>query len=201
MTALRDEFEVTHDKGGFTYVSWSQVADRLDESGEQWSFQIVALGPDWCHGRLTLGLREFDNIGYAENADADWKKEPYKDAVSDAFKRCAALAGVARYLYDSTSSTGRAQVPSSPARPAARPTVVRDDDPYTDLPPAWEDSKPVDPRDGGACPEHGIPWTLKPAGVSKAGREYDAFWKCDGKTDGEFCKAKPTKAWQARHEG
>jgi hypothetical protein len=216
MTALRDEFAITHDKGGFTYVSWSQVADRLDESGESWSFQIVTLGPDWCHGRLTIGLRDFDNIGYAENADAEWKKEPYKDAVSDAFKRCAALAGVARYLYDkdSPSGTGRAGVPSSSARPAAvtRPVVLRDemgrpppvveDDPYADLPPPWEasDFKPSANPHEDVCPDHNVPWTLKEAGTSKAGKPYDAFWKCDAKTDGEFCRNKPSKQWQARHE-
>ena len=205
MTTLRDPFDVTHDKGGFTYVSWSQVAERLDEVGEPWSFAIMALGPDWCHGRLTIGTRHFENIGYAENVDEKWKKEPYKDAASDAFKRCAALAGVARYLYDkdaphSPSGNGRA-VPS-PARPSAAPV----DDPYADLPNEWEtNGKPTATNSASAsedyCPEHAIRWTLKPAGTSKAGKDYDAFWKCDGKTDGEFCKAKPSKAWQARHEG
>jgi hypothetical protein len=203
MTALRDEFAVTHDKGGFTYVSWSQVADRLDEAGGPWSFAVMALGPDWCHGRLTIGDRHYENIGYAENAEAEWKKEPYKDAVSDAFKRCAALAGVARYLYDkdSPASTGRAAPP--PARPVAppKPTVVPDD-PYADLPPPWEasDFKPSANPHEDVCPDHNIPWTLKPAGTSKAGKPYDAFWKCDAKTDGEFCRNKPSKAWQARHE-
>jgi hypothetical protein len=204
MTALRDPFEVTHDKGGFTYVSWSQVADRLDEVGEPWSFQIVALGPDWCHGRLTLGLRDFDNIGYAENADADWKKEPYKDAVSDAFKRCAALAGVARYLYEKDSTNGTGRVAPPPTRPAAvtRPTIVADD-PTVDLPPPWEasDFKPSANPHEDVCPDHNVPWTLKEAGTSKAGKPYDAFWKCDAKTDGEFCKNKPSRQWQARHEG
>jgi hypothetical protein len=199
MTALRDPFEVTHDKGGFTYVSWSQVADRLDEGTEPWSFAIMQLGPDWCHGRLTIGDRSYENVGYAENADAEWKKEPYKDAVSDAFKRCAALAGVARYLYkDSPSGTGRVASPP-PARPAAapRPTIVADD-PYADLPPPWEreDFKTED-----TCPDHELAWVLKPGGTSKTtGKPYDAFWACPS-DERPFCKNKPSRAWQARHEG
>jgi hypothetical protein len=200
MTALRDPFEVTHDKGGFTYVSWSQVADRLDEGTEPWSFAIMQLGPDWCHGRLTIGDRSYENVGYAENADAEWKKEPYKDAVSDAFKRCAALAGVARYLYDKDSPSGTGRVASPPpARPAAapRPTIVADD-PYADLPPPWEreDFKTED-----TCPDHELAWVLKPGGTSKTtGKPYDAFWACPS-DERPFCKNKPSRAWQARHEG
>jgi hypothetical protein len=200
MTALRDPFEVTHDKGGFTYVSWSQVADRLDEGTEPWSFAIMQLGPDWCHGRLTIGDRFYENVGYAENADAEWKKEPYKDAVSDAFKRCAALAGVARYLYDKDSPSGTGRVASPPpARPAAapRPTIVADD-PYADLPPPWEreDFKTED-----TCPDHELAWVLKPGGTSKTtGKPYDAFWACPS-DERPFCKNKPSRAWQARHEG
>jgi hypothetical protein len=132
MTALRDPFEVTHKKdiknklgevvAQVDYVGWSQSADRLDDvHPEDWSFSVMGIGEDWVHGRLTIGDRHFENIGYAENAEAAWKKEVLKDAVSDAFKRCAALAGVARYLYDkdSPSGTGRAGSPSSPARPQA----------------------------------------------------------------------------------
>jgi hypothetical protein len=200
MTALRDPFEVTHDKGGFTYVSWSQVADRLDEGTEPWSFAIMQLGPDWCHGRLTIGDRFYENVGYAENADAEWKKEPYKDAVSDAFKRCAALAGVARYLYDKDSPSGTGRVASPPpARPAAapRPTVVADD-PYADLPPPWERE---DFKNEDTCPDHELAWVLKPGGTSKTtGKPYDAFWACPS-DERPFCKNKPSKAWQARHEG
>jgi hypothetical protein len=184
MTALRDPFEVTHDKGGFTYVSWSQVADRLDEGLEPWSFAIMQLGPDWCHGRLTIGDRFYENVGYAENADAEWKKEPYKDPP--------------------------------PARPAAapRPTVVRDmpptdregnlltrkdvDDPYADLPPPWERE---DFKNEDTCPDHELAWVLKPGGTSKTtGKPYDAFWACPS-DERPFCKNKPSRAWQARHEG
>lgn len=134
MTSLRDPFDKTHTKTvqtkrgevSFTYVSWSQVADRLDEAAPGWSFTIRQLGDDWCWGQLTIGGQTFDNIGYAENADQAWKGEVLKDAVSDALKRCAALAGVARYLYDKDSSQGTARAgTSSPVRAAApRPIQV-----------------------------------------------------------------------------
>lgn len=128
MTQLRDPFAVVHKKplknkmgqvvAELDYVGWSQVADRLDEAGGEWSFQIVQLGEDWCWGRLTLNGRTFENVGYAENADQDWKKEALKDAVSDALKRCAALAGVARYLYDKDSTPART-APAAPQRSVA----------------------------------------------------------------------------------
>jgi hypothetical protein len=211
MTALRDPFEVTHKKdiknklgevvAQVDYVGWSQSADRLDDvHPEDWSFSVMGIGEDWVHGRLTIGDRHFENIGYAENAEAAWKKEVLKDAVSDAFKRCAALAGVARYLYDKDSPSGTGRVASPPpARPAAapRPTIVADD-PYADLPPPWEreDFKTED-----TCPDHELAWVLKPGGTSKTtGKPYDAFWACPS-DERPFCKNKPSRAWQARHEG
>jgi hypothetical protein len=211
MTALRDPFEVTHKKdiknklgevvAQVDYVGWSQSADRLDDvHPEDWSFSVMGIGEDWVHGRLTIGDRHFENIGYAENAEAAWKKEVLKDAVSDAFKRCAALAGVARYLYDKDSPSGTGRVASPPpARPAAapRPTVVADD-PYADLPPPWERE---DFKNEDTCPDHELAWVLKPGGTSKTtGKPYDAFWACPS-DERPFCKNKPSKAWQARHEG
>lgn len=42
------------------------------------------------------------------------------------------------------------------------------------------------------CSVHGTPMTLKPAGVSKAGKAYPAFWACATRNaDGSFCKSKP----------
>ncbi len=211
MTTLRDPFASVHQRdiknrkgevvAQVDYVGWSQSADRLDDvHPDGWSFAVVAVGEDWAHGRLTIGDRHYENIGYAENAEAEWKKEVLKDAVSDAFKRCAALAGVARYLYD---KDGPARLVEAPRRPQPAQPV---DDPYEDLPNDWETETAYVAqavRDTGedACPDHNLRWTLKPAGTSKAGKPYDAFWKCDGRTNDEFCKAKPSRAWQARREG
>ncbi len=131
MTTLRDAFDHTYEKGGFTYVSWSQVADRLDEAAPGWSFTIRQLGEDYCWGQLTIDGRTFENIGYAENVDQTWKKEPLKDAVSDALKRCAAMAGVGRYLYDKEAPTTRQNGHSAPPRPQVAPPAARSS---TDVP-------------------------------------------------------------------
>ena len=44
------------------------------------------------------------------------------------------------------------------------------------------------------CAVHGNYMTLKPAGVSKAGRKYPAFWSCGQKNaDSSWCSYKPPK--------
>lgn len=56
----------------------------------------------------------------------------------------------------------------------------------------------------GECPDHRTAWSHKPAGVSKAGKAYNAFYACSGKSNGDFCKRKPSIAWvnaQVRDEG
>jgi len=38
------------------------------------------------------------------------------------------------------------------------------------------------------CETHDRPLVIQPAGVSKQGKAYKAFWKCEEKVDGKFCK-------------
>lgn len=38
------------------------------------------------------------------------------------------------------------------------------------------------------CDTHDRPLVIQPAGVSKQGKTYKAFWKCNEKIDGKFCK-------------
>lgn len=187
MTAgLRDPFDVIHQKvvetkgGSITldYISWSQVADRLDDAAPGWSFEVVQLHDDWCLGRLTIGERRFENVGYAENADQAWKKEALKDAVSDALKRCAALAGVGRYLYDKDSPAPHqavAQRPPSPprqaasSRPAGEPPLYTDEDDEV-----WAKAKAVAtgaPILDAPCAEHPGAGTWRPSNKGDGG-----FW-------------------------
>lgn len=52
------------------------------------------------------------------------------------------------------------------------------------------------------CPNHQKPWVIKPAGVSKTGKEYAAFYKCperDSSTRSGYCDKKPVKAWTDAH--
>ena len=110
-------------------------------------------------------------------------------------KRGIATAEDVRNKQDSPSGNGRA-VPS-PVRPSAAP-----DDPYADLPNEWEtNGKPTAQDHDGTCPDHDLAWVLQPGGISKTtGKPYDPFWACPSQ-DRPFCKNKPSKAWQARHEG
>lgn len=196
---LRDPFDnVLRRENKFDYVPWSSIADRLDEAAPGWSFAILAIGPDWVHGRLTLGTQTFENIGYAENAEADWAKEVLKHAATDSFKRCAALAGVARYLYDKDAGAGGV------ARPAPRPTPVQaapqrpvavpadlpwtEDEllPYDGPTPVFEPiGKGGSFMPGDECPEH--------PGEKWKGTVGDLFHK---KPEGGYCRPvgqKPTR--------
>lgn len=59
---------------------------------------------------------------------------------------------------------------------------------------------PADTPGLGKCPFHNTPWTVKSAGVSKMGKPYQSFYKCDGKDpDGTFCNRKPVKGWVDAH--
>jgi hypothetical protein len=183
------------------YIDARFVMDRLDELGPaNWQDRYE----DRPNGsvRCGIGINVDGNWVWKWDVGDESDIEADKGAHSGAFKRAGVKWGIGRDLYGaSTNGTGRAAPP--PARPAAvsRPSIVADD-PTVDLPPPWEasDFKPSANPHEDVCPDHNVPWTLKEAGTSKAGKPYDAFWKCDAKTDGEFCKNKPSRQWQARHE-
>ncbi len=183
MTTLKEPFDKTFEKGGFTYVSWSQVADRLDEAAPGWSFSIIQFGEDWALGRLVFDGRSFDNFGYAENASADWKKEALKDAASDALKRCAAMAGVARYLYDKDDpriTQGR----TVGAPPVARPAPSGNG---ADRTQAASAPAPV----GSVCPKHNIPWKGEPGSFYHGPKDAQGHW-C--RPDGQMPRRRDTVA-------
>jgi hypothetical protein len=76
---------------------------------------------------------------------------------------------------------------------------------FDELPPEGFDDAPRsapapsgDPL--GLCPVHRTAWTVKAGGVSKAGKPYQAFWKCSGKnSDNTYCDQKPVKVWADSH--
>lgn len=199
MTGLRDPFDnVMRREGKFDYVPWSSIADRLDDVAPGWSFAIMGIGPDWVHGRLLIGGQSFENIGYAENATADWAKEVLKHAATDAFKRCAALAGVARYLYDkdadhgsSNSSGGRAAL--SPVRPPARSTTALPPDP---LPGRGGPLEPIEPEEpewfapiGGKNAPASIPTDMCPIHDERwRGDPGDLYHGPKGVVEGGYCR-------------
>lgn len=150
----------------FSYVDARAVMQRLDDvlTPGGWDFtSSVIPGTDVVHGVLTIGGVVREDYGYP-NSDHD--EEPIKAASSDALKRCAVMFGVGRHLYtDNTASGGRAA--PHPARPLARPTVVRDETPEepADLFADREEFAPIGSaspehgaRPGDVCSEHNEPW-------------------------------------------
>ena len=49
------------------------------------------------------------------------------------------------------------------------------------------------------CPDHQVAWTVKDGGIGRNGQPYPAFWRCNERTDGEYCKKRPTPAWAKSH--
>lgn len=111
-----------------------------------------------------------------------------------------ARAGVPRSVPAAARAAG---VPLAPAAPS-----------FDELPPSDEYAGAVaavqhtgariaaaDQQDEalGRCPTHGVPWTVKAGGTSKAGKPYKAFWKCAEKSGDAFCDQKPVKVWQDTH--
>lgn len=182
-------------RGGmtFTYADARAVAQRLDDvlGLAGWQFEVKVADPaaKVVHGTLIAVIDGVTTVrqdfGYPNSAQDD---EPYKSAASDALRRCAAQIGVGRSLY--ASGTG--------ASLSVAPRAVSVDS-VSQSQPSVSTSDPVIAAAllfaEGECPEHRTAWQFKPAGVSKMGKEYNAFYACSGKTDGQFCKRKPSIAW------
>lgn len=192
------------------YVEDEQVMDRLDEGFGPGYWQLLTEPVDHTVVKVRLGVCYdlehwvwYEDFGYANREGGDVLKE----AVTDGIRRCGRFVGIARDLYRKGVTTHGARVASSPA-PAPRPQPV-DSRPVGGEPeePDWvrdqiaHDERTATQGDAGAgtCPDHHIGWVLQPAGVSKAGKSYDAFWKCPA-SGPPFCKQKPGEAWMARHE-
>jgi hypothetical protein len=177
----------------FTYADARAVAQRLDDvlGLAGWQFEVKVADPaaKVVHGTLIAVIDGVTTVrqdfGYPNSAQDD---EPYKSAASDALRRCAAQIGVGRSLY--ASGTG--------ASLSVAPRAVSVDS-VSQSQPSVSTSDPVIAAAllfaEGECPEHRTAWQFKPAGVSKMGKEYNAFYACSGKTDGQFCKRKPSIAW------
>jgi hypothetical protein len=177
----------------FTYADARAVAQRLDDvlGLAGWQFEVKVADPaaKVVHGTLIAVIDGVTTVrqdfGYPNSAQDD---EPYKSAASDALRRCAAQIGVGRSLY--ASGTG--------ASLSVAPRAVSVDS-VSQSQPSVSTSDPVIAAAllfaEGECPEHRTAWSFKPAGVSKMGKPYNAFYACGGKTDGQFCKRKPSIAW------
>jgi hypothetical protein len=205
----------------FSYVDARAVAQRLDDvlTPEGWDFTCSTIpGSDVVKGTLRIGDNIREDHGYP-NSERD--EEPIKAATSDALKRCAVMFGVGRHLYEDNRPTSRQRSTNAPstgrsapvaAAPVRSSTAVPDD--FADLDfESLSPTRPSAPALSGTvavtdrvelsegenwCPVHGLAWVLKPAGISKTGAPYDAFYACSSK-DKPWCKEKPTKQWVDAH--
>jgi hypothetical protein len=186
----------------FTYADARAVAQRLDDvlGITGWNFESVVVDPTAKAIKGTLTIRvdgvasTKEDYGYPNGGQSD---EPLKEASSDALRRCAALLGVGRSLYASGTGASLSVAPrplSVESVRVSQPSVSTNDVAVAAAMLFAE----------GECPDHRTAWSFKPAGTSKAGKPYNAFYACSGKSNGSFCQRKPSIAWvnaQVRDEG
>ena len=177
-----------------TWVDARTVAERLDTvlGVNGWDFAVEPVGDtNTVVGILTV---RFSDGTVARRQDFGYETggsgESLKEAASDALRRCGSLFGVARSLYTGDrGATVSIQAPQ-PTRVAPTPAPQGHDTVVL--------RAAMDMFGADNCPEHNQPWTQKPAGVSKAtGKPYAPFWACSGKSDGQWCKRKPSLDWVA----
>jgi len=182
-------------RGGmtFTYVDARSVAQRLDDvlglAGWQFKTDPIDLQRGVVKGILMILIDgvwlTHEDYGQQNSAQDD---EPLKSAASDALRRCAAQIGVGRSLYASGTGTSLSVAPtplSVASVKVSQPSVLSTDVAVAAAMLFAE----------GECPDHRTAWSFKPAGVSKAGKPYNAFYACSGKSNGTFCQRKPSIAW------
>jgi hypothetical protein len=181
-----------------TWVDARTVAARLDEvlGVSAWDFAVEPVGD--THTVVGILTVRFPDGTQARRQDFGYETggsgESLKEAASDALRRCASLFGVARYLYGGERA---------PALRVGAPALKPVSQPQSAAPSVGHDTvvlkAAMDMFGADNCPEHSQPWTLKPGGVSKAsGKPYAPFWACSGRTDGQFCKRKPSLDWVAK---
>jgi hypothetical protein len=109
-----------------SYVTATTVSNRLDPvlGPEGWDFEVTPWDNMALIGTLTIRLPDGvvirkSNVGGKAGMQA--ADDDAKSAASDCLKRCAALVGVARYLYaDGTPDYGQGSTATAPA-PQHRP--------------------------------------------------------------------------------
>jgi hypothetical protein len=115
------EIKTKPGRGGkpLSYVDRSLVAERLDAvvGPENWHFDWLPMVSDAEQIRVVKGTLTIYGISKSDVGDSADGDEPNKSAVSDAFKRVAALWGVARYL---ARKSAPAPAPGRPQEPRPR---------------------------------------------------------------------------------
>ena len=179
----------------FTYADARAVAQRLDDvlgvTGWQFEVAVADVPRSVVKGSLTIVVEGktviHEDFGYPNSTSDD---EPLKSAASDALRRCAAQVGVGRSLYSPDQSAGSTRTATTGGTSlSVAPRPLSDDSEVLAAAMAFAQS----PEAGnGNCPTHGVPFILRPGGVSKGtGKPYGEFWACPTKDNAGFCKNKP----------
>ena len=179
----------------FTYADARAVAQRLDDvlgvTGWQFEVAVADVPRSVVKGSLTIVVEGktviHEDFGYPNSTSDD---EPLKSAASDALRRCAAQVGVGRSLYSpEQSAVSTRTAPTGGTSLSVAPRSLSDDSEVLAAAMAFAQS----PEAGnGNCPTHGVPFILRPGGVSKGtGKPYGEFWACPTKDNAGFCKQKP----------
>lgn len=121
----------------------------------------------------------------------------YKQIADEHYK----LADLYSQLASDTATTP-APASSAPSFDELPPDVYQGEVPAAyDLPPDGVPRNSQQDTVLGECPVHFRAWTVKEGGISKNGKSYTAFWKCNGKNDdGSYCNKKPTPGWVKTHD-
>lgn len=132
------EIKTKPGRGGkpLSYVDRSLVAERLDAvvGPENWHFDWLPMVSDAEQIRVVKGTLTIYGISKSDVGDSADGDEPNKSAVSDAFKRVAALWGVARYLARKSAPAPAPGRPQEP-RPREQPQEPRNGREATPSPP------------------------------------------------------------------
>jgi hypothetical protein len=189
--------------GGMTlkWVPARAISDRLNAvlGVTGWDFNLMATDVEnVVLATLTIRLPDGttayrSDYGYQTGGSG----EALKEASSDGLRRTASLLGCASYLWGAEGS-------SAPQRPVQQSAPAPTQRPQLDPARPLTDDETLALKaamlfGGGECPTHHKAWVLKPAGVTKTGREYAAFYSCGaGKLpNGTWCNAKPSAEWVA----
>lgn len=141
------------EQGGrkLSYVTAPTVANRLDEvlGPENWDFELTPWGQDALIGTLVIRLPDGQvvrksNVGGAAGMKAG--DDDAKSTASDCLKRCAVLAGVARYLYRDGIPRFAREALQGRVEPAAAPQPTNGR--AAPLLPQQGDDEPPAPRSG-----------------------------------------------------
>ena len=150
--------------GELDYVDARYVMDRFDNAvgPANWQDEYRAT-PGGIVGRIGV-LTEAGWV-WKEDVGTESTIEETKGSFSDAFKRAAVKWGVGRDLYEAREDS-RIKPPAGMSSTQTRAATGR------------PTSYALDPADAPwSCPvHHGV--VVRPAGVSAAGKRYDAFYSC-----------------------